>query len=209
MIKAVVFDMDGVLIDAKEWHYEALNKALALFGMEISRSDHLTTFDGLPTRRKLELLSVTEGLPVRLHDFLNRMKQLYTMEIVATCCKPVFIHEYALAGLKSRGFKLGVASNSIRNTVSVMMERANLKPYLDLMLSNEDVSKPKPDPEIYLTAMKRLGVAPDETLIVEDNDHGIRAARASGAHVFVVRTVEDVTLSNILARVNDATRLAA
>ena len=69
MIKAVIFDMDGVLIDAREWHYEALNRALRLFGMEISRTDHLTTFDGLPTRRKLEMLSSTNGLPVELHGF--------------------------------------------------------------------------------------------------------------------------------------------
>lgn len=53
-IKAVIFDMDGVLIDAKEWHFEALNTALGLFGMQISRYDHLVTYDGLPTRRKSE-----------------------------------------------------------------------------------------------------------------------------------------------------------
>ena len=56
-IKAVLFDMDGVLIDAKDWHYEALNKALGLFGMEINRYDHLNTFDGLPTKVKLQMLS--------------------------------------------------------------------------------------------------------------------------------------------------------
>ena len=61
-IKAVLFDMDGVLIDAKEWHYEALNRALALFGMPISRFEHLTTFDGLPTRKKLEMLSLELSL---------------------------------------------------------------------------------------------------------------------------------------------------
>ena len=55
MIKAIIFDMDGVLIDAKEWHYEALNNALQLFGYKISREDHLATFDGLPTREKLRL----------------------------------------------------------------------------------------------------------------------------------------------------------
>ena len=55
-IKAVIFDMDGVLIDAKDWHYEALNKALRLFGLEITRSEHETTYDGLPTKDKLEIL---------------------------------------------------------------------------------------------------------------------------------------------------------
>ncbi|HCF3308648.1 TPA: HAD hydrolase-like protein, partial [Pseudomonas aeruginosa] len=55
MIKAVIFDMDGVLIEAKDWHYDALNKALNLFGYNISRHDHLTSYDGLPTSRKLEM----------------------------------------------------------------------------------------------------------------------------------------------------------
>ena len=99
-IKAVLFDMDGVLIEAKDWHYEALNRVLSLFGMEISRSDHLTTFDGLPTRRKLEMLSAERGLPEQLHDFINEMKQRYTLQIVTRECNPKFVHQYALARLK-------------------------------------------------------------------------------------------------------------
>ena len=102
MIKAVVFDMDGVLIEAKNWHYEALNKSLRLFGHEISKVDHLTTYDGLPTWKKLEMLSIERGLPVELHEFINEMKQLYTMEIVHTQCKPRFVHEYALLKLDDK-----------------------------------------------------------------------------------------------------------
>lgn len=78
MIKAIIFDMDGVLIDAKDWHYEALNRALRLFGCEISRYDHLATFDGLPTKEKLNLLSKERHLPEKLHSFINEMKQRYT-----------------------------------------------------------------------------------------------------------------------------------
>lgn len=209
MIRAVVFDMDGVLIDAKDWHYEALNRALQHFGMEISRADHLTTFDGLPTRRKLEMLTVTEGLPVELHGFLNKLKQIYTLEIVSTRCRPTFAHEFALSRLKARGLRLAVASNSVRDTVAIMMERANLARHLDLTLSNEDVARAKPDPEIYTTAIARLGVRPEETLIVEDNEHGIRAARASGCHLLVVRSVADVTLSNIDRRIAEIEAQAA
>src|SRR5471032_1181815 len=114
-IKAVVFDMDGVLIDAREWHYEALNRALNHFGFTISRYDHVVTFDGLPTRMKLEMLSREQTLPRSLHGFLNELKQLYTTEIVHARCKPVFQHEYALSHLKAAGYKLAVASNSVRN----------------------------------------------------------------------------------------------
>lgn len=197
MIKAVIFDMDGVLIDAKDWHYESLNKALRLFGYEINRYEHLTTFDGLPTRRKLEMLTQIRGLPVELHAFINSMKQAYTMEIVHVHCKPTFHHEYALAQLKEHSVKLGVASNSIRHTVEVMMDRSNLSRHLDVMLSNEDVSKPKPHPEIYVKAMELMGVTPKETMIVEDNENGIKAARESGAHVMVVNETEDVNWENI------------
>lgn len=192
MIKAVIFDMDGVLIDAREWHYESLNRALALFGFTIPRHEHLTTFDGLPTRRKLEILSATQALPVELHAFINEMKQIYTMELVYTKCKPVFLQERALSRLRADGYRLAVASNSIRDTVSVMMKRAALSQYLEFELSNEDVRTGKPDPEIYNTAIARLGLTPEECLIVEDNENGVKAARASGAHVMVVRDVNDV-----------------
>ena len=200
-IRAVVFDMDGVLIDAKDWHYEALNRALALFGFSISRYDHLVTYDGLPTRRKLEMLTKERGLPPSLHGFLNELKQLYTMEIVHTKCKPVFQHEYALSHLQADGYKLAVASNSVKNSVEVMMEKANLSRYLSALLSNEDVTRGKPDPEMYTVAFARLGFAPHECLVVEDNENGIKAARDAGAHLLVVRDVFDVHYEAIKTRI--------
>ena len=202
-IKAVLFDMDGVLVEAKEWHYEALNRALDLFGMAISRYDHETTFDGIPTSRKLEILSIERGLPRELHGFLNEMKQRYTTEMVHTLCKPRFAQERALSTLKAMGYRMSVCSNSIRSTVELMMDKANLSPYLDLMVSNEDVSKPKPDPEMYCKAMAHFGLSPDECLVVEDNENGIKAAKASGAHLLVVQDVSQTSIDNILGRIRE------
>lgn len=205
-IKAVLFDMDGVLIEAKEWHYDALNKALDLFGMPISRYDHLTTFDGLPTRKKLEMLSLEKGLPKELHEFINEMKQQYTMDIVYTSCKPRFVQQYALSSLKAKGYRLAVCSNSVANSVATMMQKSGLAPYLDVMISNEDVSKGKPDPEMYLKAMSHFDLKPHECLIVEDNENGIRAAKASGAHLLVVKEVDDTNLQNIQTRIAEIDR---
>ena len=196
-IKAVVFDMDGVLIEAKDWHYETFNKALRLFGYEISRYDHLVTYDGLPTSKKLEMLSLEKGLPFGLHKFINELKQKYTIDMVHTTCVPRFFHEYALSKLKSEGYHLAVASNSIRNTVQLMMEKSALISYLDFFLSNQDVTKAKPDPEIYTTAINRLGLTPEEVMVVEDNHNGIQAAKAAGANVMKVDTVYDVNYENI------------
>ena len=200
-IKALLCDMDGVLIDAKDWHYDALNRALSHFGYGISRESHLSTFDGLPTRQKLKMLSKSRGLPVGLHEFLNALKQGYTLEISYQRCKPAFNHQYALSKLKSEGMKIAVCSNSVRGSVEAMMKLSALDPYLDLMVSNEDVTRGKPDPEMYLKAMEVLGVKPHEALILEDNDHGIEAALASGGHLMKIGVPDDVTYHAIRARI--------
>lgn len=200
-IKAIIFDMDGVLIEAKDWHYEALNKALGLFGMEISRYDHLVTYDGLPTKKKLEMLTTERGLPQELHEFINTLKQQYTLSMVHTHCKPRFHHEYALSRLKQEGYKLAVASNSIRQSVQTMMEQSALIGYLEFYLSNQDVSAGKPDPEIYLSAIHRLALSPKECLIVEDNENGIQAAKASGAWLMEVDEVDEVNYENIIGHI--------
>jgi beta-phosphoglucomutase len=202
-IKAVIFDMDGVLIDAKEWHYESLNKALDLFGMQISRYDHLVTFDGLPTQKKLEMLSLENNFPKGLHQFVNDMKQQFTMEIVTMKCKPVFQHQFALSKLKSEGYNIAVCSNSIRQTIQMMMDKAGLNQFLNFFISNQDVKKGKPDPEMYNLAISRLGLTPNQCLIVEDNDNGKRAAIASGAHLLEVNDTSDVDYYTIIKKIKE------
>lgn len=201
MIKAVLFDMDGVLIDAKDWHYEALNRALGHFGFGISRESHLSTFDGLPTRKKLQMLTKARALPRQLHEFINVLKQSYTLEISHKRCKPSFNHQYALSNLKAEGYKIAVCSNSVRQSVETMMKFSALEPYLDLLISNEDVSKGKPDPEMYQMAMSTFAVKPEECLILEDNDHGIQAAIASGGNLLKIGVPDDVTYQAIKARI--------
>ena len=138
-----------------------------------------------------------KGMPRRLHSFINELKQQYTVDKIFTDCHPVFAHEYALSMLKKEGYHIAVASNSIRHTIELMMEKSNLAGYLDFFLSNQDVTKPKPDPEIYQTAVSRLGLEPQECVVVEDNHNGIPAAKAAGTHVMEVTTVYDVNYSNI------------
>lgn len=196
-IKGILFDMDGVLIDARDWHYEALNKALGLFGLEISRYDHLHSFDGLPTREKLKMLSEQYYLPEGLHSFINQMKQKYTKKQINCKCRPMFHHEYALSWLHRNEYMIAVCSNSVRETIETMMNKANLDKYIDLIISNEDVKYAKPNPEMYNRAIEQLGLKPEECIVVEDNPNGIAAGKASGAYVMQVVTVYDVNLENI------------
>ena len=206
-IKAVIFDMDGVLIDAKDWHYESLNRALDLFGLQISRYDHIVTFDGLPTKKKLEMLSLESNFPRGLHQFVNDMKQQFTMEIATMKCKPVFQHQFALSKLKSEGYSIAVCSNSIRQTIEMMMDRAGLSQFLNFFISNQDVTNGKPNPEMYNLAISRLGLTPQQCLIVEDNENGKKAAIASGAHLLAVNDTCDVdyyTISNKIKEIENA-----
>ena len=206
MIKAILFDMDGVLIDAKDWHYEALNKALSHFGYNISRDNHLSTYDGLPTRDKLKMLTKIHGLPSGLHSFINQLKQLYTIEYCNNHCKPTFNHQYCLSKLKNDGYKIAVCSNSIRSSIIAMMDKSNLTQYLDLILSNQDVKDGKPSPEIYTKAMSILEVDPSECLILEDNEHGIAAANASGGHLMKINIPDDVRYKSIASKINSISR---
>ena len=198
-IDAILFDMDGVLIDARHLHYEALNAALSPFGLEISHDAHLANFDGLSTRQKLVILSETRGLPRGLHGLINEFKQKLTLEKIPTHCRPVFHHRYLLARLNRDGYRLALCSNSVRQSVDGMIQSADLRRFFELMLSNEDIEHPKPNPEIYLTAAKRMDVQPDRCLVVEDNVNGIQAARAAGMHVLEVEDPDGVTYERIAA----------
>lgn len=192
MIKAIIFDLDGVLIDATHWHYEALNKALALFGYAISEEEHENFYNGLPTRKKLEHLSKDKGLPRTLHSFINIMKQKYTIELIERNCKPDFQKMFMLKTLKAKGLKLAVCSNAISSTVETMLKRSRIWEYFDFVLSNEDISEPKPSPAIYIKAFAKLSVNPQECLIVEDAEYGRKAALASGGILLGVSGYHEV-----------------
>ncbi len=192
--------MDGVLIDARDLHYEALNAALAPFGVPISRDAHLTTFDGLSTRQKLLMLSETLGLPTGLHDLIHDLKQKHTQAKVATHCRPVFHHRYMLSQLIREGFRLALCSNSVRSSVEGMTSTANIREFFEFMLSNEDIENPKPAPDIYIEAVRRLGLRPDECLTVEDNANGVASAKSAGIEVLVVANPDDITYERLQER---------
>ena len=201
MIKAIIFDLDGVLIDATQWHYEALNKALNLFGYTITEDEHKNFYNGLPTRKKLEYLSRDKGLPESLHLFINQMKQKFTQELIERNCTANFQKIYMLKKFKEKGYKLAVCSNAILKSVEMMLKKSWIWEYFDLILSNEDVVNPKPSPEIYLTAFTKLNVKANDVLIVEDAEHGKKSAITSGGHLLEVSGYLEVNyelISNFL-----------
>ena len=193
-IKAVLFDMDGVLIDAREWHYEALNEALEPFGYHINQYDHDSRFNGLTTKKKLEILNTEKGFPVSLNSVVNSVKQDLTLRIAALRCYPIVPILILFNRLKQSGIKIAVVTNSIKNSSEVMLKYAGVLEFVDVLISNEDVKHNKPNPECYLLALSRLSLAPEEVIVVEDGEYGIAAARAAACLVIPVSSPFDVNI---------------
>lgn len=197
MVKAIIYDLDGVLVDATEWHYEALNRALHVFGFIINRQEHVSFYNGLPTRKKLEVLSKEKGFPLALKEFVNSLKQVYTRQEILRNCSPHFEKQFMIAKFRKDGVRQIVCSNAVRDSVDLMLRQSGLMEYLEFFIGNDEVQKPKPDPQMYNIAMEKLGLKPEEVVIIEDSPHGIEAARASGAHVCVVSGFKEVRYERI------------
>jgi len=198
MNKLVIFDLDGVLIDSREMHYEALNRALGNVSWDyvISREEHLSLYDGLPTSRKLTMLTEKKGLPADKHQQIWEDKQKETLEIFSD-----LEHDYELMHyfqqLKQRGYQVAVASNSIRNTVKLVLLKLGVLEFVDYYVSNEDVTRNKPFPEMYWKCMIVCNALPKDTVIFEDSHIGRQGALDSKAHLIAIENREDLNQEKI------------
>lgn len=196
MVKLVIFDLDGVLIDSKEYHFEALNLALGE-EYKISRAEHITDYDGLPTIDKLKLLSERKGLPTSRFKEIWRKKQENTLNIFKNSISKDYELMNFFQQLIDSSYKIAVASNSIRNTVKIILLRLGLLEFIDFFVSNEDILRNKPYPEMYWKCMITLGSIPDQTVIVEDSVIGRQGAIDSKCHLITVENRKDLNQSKI------------
>jgi|688.fasta_scaffold06741_7 HAD superfamily hydrolase (TIGR01509 family) len=202
MIKCIIFDLDGVLIDSREMHYDTLNSAIEKIdpSLVISKNEHLAKYDGLSTTKKLQILNKEKNLDPKHFDFIWREKQKATIDVLdMLTIDDRLINIFST--LKSKGYQIGVCSNSIRNSVKISLLRLGVLEYVDVFLSNEDVSRPKPYPEIFWQCMKRLNTTALETLIIEDSHVGRTAALNSGANLLAVENSTSINLDMILNEV--------
>lgn len=204
MNKLVIFDLDGVLIDSRELHYDALNDALRKVGKEfvITREEHLSKYDGLNTTRKLKMLTAEKGLPVSSYDKVWQDKQESTFNLVRGFCKE-YLLQTIFRKIKARGYKIAIASNSIRETVKLSLLSIGVMDEVDYFVSNEDVSRAKPYPEMYWKCMTTLNALPKNTIIVEDSHIGRQGALDSGAHLLAVENAKEVNSEHMMQRIYD------
>jgi len=157
----------------------------------------------LPTKKKLQLLTEIKGLPSDLYGEIWKGKQEETFEILRKL-EPDHRIIKILGDLKKDGYKMVVCSNSISESIKIMLLKKGFMDYIDFYLSNEDVTNTKPSPEVYLRAMIKLGLKPKECLIVEDSHIGRQSAIDSGGHLCSVENSSGVTYEYIKKTIEDA-----
>ena len=197
MIKLILFDLDGVLVDTKDIHFKALNIALGE-DYSISEEDHRNFYDGKKTKDKLKILSEKKNLPISLHDEIFTKKQQFTKEMFVLL-EPIDEIKLLFKELEAKGYTIGVCTNSMRQTALIALARADLIEHCSLILTNDDIANPKPHPEIYWKAMSMMKCLPEETLIIEDSPIGLLAAERSRAHYIRVDSPYDLTREKIMS----------
>jgi len=200
MIKLVIFDLDGVLVDAKSIHFDALNSALGQ-KYAIGWNEHLSSYDGLKTFQKLDMLSNTKGLPRDIHTKIWNNKQQITLNKLKEL-GPDNKLKKIMSELYADNYKIVVCSNSIRKTCLTVLSKLGIMEYMDLVISNEDVQNSKPHPEMYWKAISKMGCLPEQTLIIEDSPYGLLAAARSKSHILRVKNTTQVTRDRIYKKLN-------
>ena len=197
MFYKIFFDFDGVLVDTKQIHFEALNLALKKYKFkEISYDEHVKIFDGLPTIEKLKILNQKNNLPKKYFTKINKYKKKIITKILK---KRIKKNKETLEIFQNfhKKYKIAVATNAVNSTLKICLNKLGISKYVDFKLSNEDINNPKPNPEIYLRIFIKFGIYPSEALIIEDSHYGREAAISSGAKLLPIKKINELNLKKI------------
>ena len=202
MIKALLFDLDGVLIEAVVLHYAAFTKALrGVAGVHIGEFEHTALLDGLSTRQKLAALVERGTLQANLVDKVYEVKQGLTVKYAHALIKPDPV-KIDMVNYYAERYSLVCVSNCIRDSVNLLLSLAGLYEQFPISVSNEDVAHPKPAPDPYWRACSLLGLSAEECVAIEDNANGIASARAAGVPVIATQ-YDELNLQFMKEKINE------
>ena len=186
MIKAVIFDFDGTIIDTETAWYKVFKDAYEKYGVDLT----LTTYSqclgtSLQTFNPYTHLSTHHAIPIDLDEFRAMILQNYEKLIEQESMRPGILN--LLQEAKAAGLKIGLASSSHRDWIDKFVEKLNIRDYFECYCTADTVTKVKPDPELYIQALEQLGVKANEAIAIEDSPNGARAAVAAGLHTVVIK----------------------
>lgn len=180
MIKAVVFDMDGVIIDSEPIHYQLSMQYFSELGLTITDEEYYT-FVGVGDIEIFTRLKEKYGLKQTVNELVEIYQKRYTDHLKsAQDQKPIKGIDDLIRDIHQKGLRLALGSSAIRSNIEVVLEKFNLRQYFDDIVGGSEVERSKPFPDIYLEAARRLGVEPSECIVIEDSCNGVTAAKAAG-----------------------------
>ncbi len=179
MIKGVLFDMDGVLVDNMTVHIKAFERFCEDFNVE-NISEKIYKCSGMGNDQIMNIVLPAEVVAERGIAALSAEKEAIYREMYAETIEPVKGLVELLKELKARGIKCAVGSSGCKENVEFVLSACGIEEYFSALVYSDLVSHCKPDPEIYLTAAKLLGLDPSECLVFEDAIVGIESARNAG-----------------------------
>ena len=178
-MKAVIFDMDGVLVDSQPYHFKADIDTMAEYGV-IKDQKFYEAFAGTLTDNRMRTLRDMFGLDVPAEELIEKREKMILDVMANEDIKPVSGIPELLRSIKALGLKTAVASSSGIELIKLVLDRLGIAVYFDSITSGNDVKRGKPSPDIFLLAAERIGAEPSECLVVEDSENGVRAAKAAG-----------------------------
>jgi HAD superfamily hydrolase (TIGR01509 family) len=177
--RAVLWDMDGTLIDSEEFHWISWRNTMANEGIIITREQFLSSF-GQRNDSILPQWLGAASTPERVEKIASAKEELYRHLVRKDGMSPLAGVASWLRRLHDQGWLQAIASAAPRANIDVVLEALSAAHFFQGIVSAEDVHKGKPDPEVYLTAASRLGTSPDQCIVVEDAVAGIEGARRAG-----------------------------
>lgn len=201
MIKAVLFDLDGVLVSTDEYHYRSWKKLSDEEGFDFFNHEFNDKFRGVARMECVEIITNASGKyysPEQKQELADR-KNRYFVESLATVTPEALLPGALsmLKELKKRNIKMAVASNS-RNAVTII-KQVGIENLLDAIVDGHQIENSKPDPEVFLLAAKKVDVLPENCLVVEDAIAGIESARRANMKVLGIGTKERLPNADMIA----------
>lgn len=187
-IKALLFDLDGTLIDSEKFHFDCWNKFLCEYDVTLDFKDWLTNYAGIPLPKNAKTIIDRYKIEEELEGFINRREKI-TFDGFRTT--DIQLMPFALEFIKfayEKGLTLAVVTASPKIDVEAVFERNGLAKYFSLFITRTDVSKSKPDPESYNLCVERLGFEKDECLVFEDTLNGVKSALAAGITCYAIQS---------------------
>jgi HAD superfamily hydrolase (TIGR01509 family) len=191
MTKAIIFDMDGVLILTEEMHFKLFRDSSAKFGIDLTKEDYVKFFAGRTSREGFEDFLKFKKEDVKLidkiiPDFREVKKDILDNEMK----EHIFLRRNTknlLEKLKADGYKLGIGTSTIRKFTDITIKTLDIEKYFDVTVAGDEVEIGKPNPEIYLEVVKKLGVKSAECVVIEDVPLGVEAAKNAGMKCIAIR----------------------